>query len=178
MLKKAVFLDRDGTLNNTIMRSGRPSPPKSTHEFEILPYVPEAILQFKDLGFIPVVVTNQPDFARGITPLSQIKVFNEIIKDQLQIEHVYMCLHDDIDVCSCRKPQPGLLVNAALDLNIDTKLSIMVGDRWKDIAAGQAAGCKCFFIDNSYDEERPLEPFHRVSSLIDVISIIRSSNDY
>jgi D-glycero-D-manno-heptose 1,7-bisphosphate phosphatase len=178
MLNKAVFLDRDGTLNNTIMHLGRPSPPKNTDEFEILPYVPEAILQFKELGFIPVVVTNQPDFARGDTSLSQIEVFNEIIKDQLQIEHVYMCLHDDLDECSCRKPQPGLLLNAALDLKIDTKQSIMVGDRWKDIAAGQAAGSKCFFIDNSYDEGRPLQPFHRVSSLIDVISIIRRGNDY
>ena len=178
MLNKAVFLDRDGTINNSIVRFGRPFPPMNKDEFEILPRVAEAITLFKEMDYIPVVVTNQPDFVRGGTTLSQIALFNDIIKNELQIDHIYMCLHDDVDNCSCRKPQPGLLLKAAFDLKIDTTISLMVGDRWRDIAAGQSAGCKCFFIDNGYDEAQPFQPFYRVSSLFDVITIIRSNDDH
>jgi D-glycero-D-manno-heptose 1,7-bisphosphate phosphatase len=178
MSNKAVFLDRDGTLNIAITKKRRPYPPASPKEFEILPGVKDAIKILKNLNYIPVVITNQPDFARGKTTLSEIEELNKILRHELNIEHIYMCLHDDDDKCPCRKPKEGLLLIAAADLDIDIEGSIMVGDRWRDILAGQKAGCTCYFIDNNYDETQPAQPFHAVSSLLEVAYKIRSSHGF
>jgi D-glycero-D-manno-heptose 1,7-bisphosphate phosphatase len=168
MKNKAVFLDRDGTLNEAIVKEGRPTPPSSSEEIKLITGTKEAISLLKALNFIPVVITNQPDFARGIIKLSRIELVNEIIRRELSIEYFYMCLHDDEDNCLCRKPKAGLLLKAALDLEIDLTCSIMVGDRWRDIEAGQNVGCDCFFIDYNYNETKPNQPFQTVSSLLEV----------
>ena len=174
MKNKAVFLDRDGTLNKAIVKKKRPSPPTSLEEIKLIAGTKEAISLLKALNFIPIVITNQPDFARGKTTLSRIEQVNEIIHRDLSIEYFYMCLHDDDDNCLCRKPKAGLLLKAALDLEIDLTCSIMVGDRWRDIEAGQNAGCECFFIDYDYNETKPSQPFQTVSSLLEVAYKIRN----
>jgi D-glycero-D-manno-heptose 1,7-bisphosphate phosphatase len=176
MKNRAIFLDRDGTLNKAVIRNGLPFPPASPEEFEFLPGVKEAITLFKECNYIPVVVTNQPDFARRNKSLEEINTLNEIVRLGLDIQNVYMCLHDDADDCSCRKPKDGLLLEAASELELDLKVSVMVGDRWRDIQAGQNAGCECFFIDNNYAEKSPLPPFHRVTSLLEVAQILGSKH--
>jgi len=168
MKNKAVFLDRDGTLNRATVKKGRPSPPTSLEEIKLITGTKEAISLLKALNFIPIVITNQPDLARGITTLSRIEQVNEVIHRELNIEYFYMCLHDDNDNCFCRKPKAGLLLKAALDLEIDLTCSIMVGDRWRDIEAGQNVGCDCYFIDYNYNETKPNQPFQTVSSLLEV----------
>jgi D-glycero-D-manno-heptose 1,7-bisphosphate phosphatase len=178
MANKAIFLDRDGTLNKAILQNGRPLPPGSPTDFELLAGVKEAIGIFRAFSYIPVVITNQPDFARGKTSLNEIQEFNRIIRNELNIDFIYMCLHDDEDNCSCRKPKEGLLLTAAFDLDLDLKHSIMIGDRWRDIEAGQKAGCRCFFIDNNYDETQPYQPFDRVSSILEVANRIGSSHGF
>jgi len=154
-------------------KNGVPTPPSFPGEVEILDGVVEAIQTLVNLDFVPVVVTNQPDVARGVATRVQIEALNARIGAMTNIKHFYTCFHDDSDHCNCRKPAPGLLFRAATDLDIDTLQSIMIGDRWRDIAAGQAAGCRTFFIDYSYPELTPNQPFRRVTSLFEAANIIK-----
>jgi len=176
-MNKAVFLDRDGVLNRSILVDGVPKPPSSISDIQILDGAIEAIQILKDNNFVPVVVTNQPDVARGITTQSNAEAINAFVGNSLKIEHFYTCFHDDSDFCACRKPAPGLIFHAAQELNLDTRRSYLVGDRWRDISAGNSAGCQTFFIDYSYPEQGPEKPYTRVFSLLEAVKIIQGSCD-
>ena len=171
-MKRAAFLDRDGVVNRAILLAGVPKSPTSIKDVEILGGVVEAIEMMKNHNFVPVVVTNQPDVARGIVPQLKLNQINDYIGDATGIEYFYSCFHDDSDGCDCRKPLPGLLLRAAQENNLDVANSFIVGDRWRDISAGQAAGCRAFFIDYSYLEKRPNPPFTLVSSLLEATKIM------
>lgn len=161
----AVFLDRDGVLNRTKLRNNRPIPPASLDELEILPGVPDALRNLKAAGYALVVVTNQPDVARGLTTLNVVNQFNGFLGERLPIDEFRVCAHDDRDGCDCRKPRPGLLLASP---QYHVAESIMVGDRWRDIDAGRAAGCRAtILIDYEYDEAIPNEPTVRVASLLE-----------
>jgi len=156
--RQAVFLDRDGVLNVARVRNGRPYPPASLVELKFCPGVEEACARLKRVGLLLVMVTNQPDIARGTATLAEVYEINRVIQDRLELNDVRVCPHDDTDRCDCRKPKPGLLLAAARDLGIDLQSSFMVGDRWRDVAAGHAAGCRTVFIDHGYAEQRPENP--------------------
>jgi D-glycero-D-manno-heptose 1,7-bisphosphate phosphatase len=162
---RAVFLDRDGVLNRSLVREGKPYPPNSLDELEVLPGVEDACRSFKKAGYVLVCITNQPDVARGTQPLAVVEEINQILKEKLDLDDVRVCLHDDADGCDYRKPKPGHLLDAARDFDIDLTSSIMVGDRWRDTEAGQNAGCRTVFIDYSYDERQPTDPDHVCSDL-------------
>jgi len=176
-MHRAVFLDRDGVLNESQVIDGIPLPPRTIDQVEIIAGVEQAIEILKLYNFIPVVVTNQPDMARGTVLMEQILAINNHVGRLIGVEHFYTCFHDDEDRCPCRKPQPGLIHMAAKELGIDIKSSYLVGDRWRDVAAGQAAGCKSFFIDYSYSEKEPGPPFIRVSSLLEATKLIVGERD-
>jgi D-glycero-D-manno-heptose 1,7-bisphosphate phosphatase len=176
-MKKAVFLDRDGVINRSKIVDGVAKPPSTIAEVEILSGVIKAIKILKAHNYIPVVVTNQPDVARGVTSQAQVDAINTHIGTITNIEFFYTCFHDDIDKCDCRKPAPGLIKRAVLELNLDVASSYLVGDRWRDIAAGQVAGCQSFFIDYSYPEKRPEMPFTRVSSLLEAVKMMIGEPD-
>lgn len=169
---RAVFLDRDGVINRSIIRGRRPHPPNSLAELEVLPGVPEALCALKSAGFRLVVVTNQPDVARGTTPLAVVDSIHDRLASVLPLDAVFTCLHDDADRCDCRKPLPGLITRAVRELDIDCAASYLVGDRWRDIEAGKRAGCKTFFIDHAYDESPPESYDFRVGSLPEAAEII------
>ena len=171
-MRRAVFLDRDGVLNKVIIRQGRPHPPSSIEELEILPGVKEALWKLHKANYLLIVVTNQPDVARGICRIEDVEEMNAILLSQLPIDAFKTCYHDDQDYCICRKPQPGLLVSAAKEFGVNLSKSFMVGDRWRDIEAGSDAGCKTFFIHNRYNEKKPEAPDFIVSSLLEVEKII------
>lgn len=171
-MRKAVFLDRDGVVNKAIVRNGAPFSPKSMQEVEIIEDVRECIIRLEKLEFQIVVVTNQPDIAREKTSLSQVNEIHDLIKKFTGIRNFFICPHDDIDNCECRKPKSGLLVQAAKLLKIDLARSYMIGDRWKDIEAGQNAGCKCIFINRNYSEKSPKFPYTEVKSLSEATVII------
>jgi D-glycero-D-manno-heptose 1,7-bisphosphate phosphatase len=154
-MKQAVFLDRDGVINASVVKNGKPYPPASVDEMEILPGVPEALLSLRAAGFMLVVVTNQPDVARGTQTRAAVDAIHDRMTATLALDAVYACFHDDAENCDCRKPKPGMLVNAARDLGIDLAASFMVGDRWRDTDAGLAAGCRAIFIDRGYNERKP-----------------------
>ena len=172
IMNRAAFLDRDGVLNRSVLINGVPKPPNSPSEVEILNGAKEAVQLLKNHGFVPVVLTNQPDVARGSKTTGEIEAINLHIASILEIEHFYTCFHDDLDLCSCRKPAPGLIIQAAAELRLDISCSILVGDRWRDIAAGQAVGCQSFFIDYKYPEIQPKLPYIKVKSLLEAAYIV------
>ena len=172
VMRAAVFLDRDGVINRSVIRGGQPFPPRSAAELELLSGVAEALRGLKAGGYCLVVVTNQPDVARGTTPRSVVDSINHWLQAALPLDGIFTCVHDDADHCGCRKPLPGLLTQAARELRLDCKASYMVGDRWRDVEAGRRAGCKTFFVDNGYDEPVPRSYDFRVSSLLDAARII------
>lgn len=152
-----MFLDRDGVLNRAPVRDGRPHPPSTLDELEILPGVPAAVARLRQADFMAIVVTNQPDIARGVATKEVVEQLNDALAAAVPIHEVLVCPHDDADGCACRKPRPGLLLEAAARLQVDLTRSFMVGDRWRDVEAGSRAGCTTVFIDRAYDERRPSE---------------------
>ena len=159
----AVFLDRDGVINRPVIRDGRPYPPASMAELEILPGVPDALQRLKAAGLALVVVTNQPDVARGVTPREVVESLNAALARQLPIDEFRVCYHDDADDCACRKPRPGLLVQPPV---YDLRRSVMVGDRWRDIEAGRNAGVSAtVLVSAGHDERCDGEPDLRAESL-------------
>lgn len=164
-LRRAVFLDRDGVINRAIVRDGKPYPPGRIEDLEILPGVREALARLRDAGFRLVVVTNQPDVARGTQRREAIDAMHASLSAALPLDEFRVCDHDDVDGCLCRKPKPGLLEDAAREAGVSLADSFMIGDRWRDIEAGQRAGCTTIFIDRAYAERRPDRPDATVSSL-------------
>ena len=162
--RPAIFLDRDGVINRAVVRDGIPRPPASFAELEILPGVPEALNALKGVGYMLVVVTNQPDVARGATLRSVVDDIHARLKGMLTLDSILTCFHDDADDCDCRKPKPGLLLQAAREWRLDLDSSFMVGDRWRDVEAGQRAGCRTFYVDHGY-EPAPRQADFRVASL-------------
>lgn len=158
LTRPAVFLDRDGVINRPIIRRGRPYPPDSLDELELYPDASASLRRLEAAGFILVVVTNQPDVARGKQRREVVHEINGELRRQLPVAAVYVCFHDDADGCRCRKPAPGLLFDAAHDLGLDLGHSFMVGDRWRDVEAGRRAGCRTVHIDRHYSERAPELP--------------------
>ena len=157
--RRAIFLDRDGVLNAAIRDGrGRPLPPRSPAELLILPGVAAACAALRQAGFLLIGCTNQPDIARGTTPRDFVEWVNAEVIRAVGLDEMRLCPHDDSDACHCRKPLPGMLTDAAAVHGIDLARSWMVGDRFRDVEAGQAAGCHTLFIDCGYDERAPTRP--------------------
>ena len=171
-MKKAVFLDRDGVINKAFIKDGLPKSPNSLNELKILPGVKESILRLKELDFICLVVTNQPDVPRGKINKNTVIEMNNFLKKEIELDDIFVCYHDDNDNCNCRKPKPGLLLQARKKWNVDFKKSFMIGDRWKDIQAGEKVGCKTIFLDYKYDDIKPKNPGFVTDSLFNAVYII------
>lgn len=171
-MKRAVFLDRDGVLNRAFVRDGRPYPPRDLSELEILPGVEPALAELRAAGFLLIVVTNQPDVARGATTREEVEKINAALGSVLPIDEFRTCYHDTEAGCECRKPKPGALLAAAALHDIDLSASYMVGDRWRDTEAGHQAGCNTIFLDYGYEEKQPYAVDHRAASLSEATGII------
>lgn len=153
-----MFLDRDGVLIRAFVRDDVPRPAASLDELELLPGVAEALASLRAAGFLLICVTNQPDIARGTVTAAEVDLLNDRVRELLGLDDVLTCPHDDVDDCDCRKPRPGLLLRAAARFDVDLTASVMVGDRWRDIEAGRAAGCRTVFVRHGYAERQPEDP--------------------
>jgi D-sedoheptulose 7-phosphate isomerase len=156
--RPAVFLDRDGVLNRATVRDGKPLPPPGLHHLELLPDAASALAELKSQGLPLYVITNQPDVGRGNLTRAEVDAMNQKLASLLPVDDIFVCYHDDADHCACRKPKPGLIYEAQRKHNIDLARSFVVGDRWRDIDAGHAAGCKTILIDYGYRERKPAQP--------------------
>lgn len=172
-MKRAIFLDRDGVINRAVVRGGKPYPPATLAEFQLLPGVGDACRQLKDTGFILVVATNQPDVGRGTQRREEVEAMHAAMCAALPIDRVEVCYdRGQGEPSEFRKPAPGMLRRAAQELDIDLAESWMIGDRWRDIDCGAAAGCRTIFIDHGYDERLRQMPDFRAASLLEAAAII------
>jgi D-glycero-D-manno-heptose 1,7-bisphosphate phosphatase len=171
---RAIFLDRDGVINRAMERDGFPYAPMSLSEFEIYPEVPEACRRFKQAGFLLVVATNQPDVGRGTLKQEVVESIHAEMCRQIPVDRVEVCYHpgQGLPDCDCRKPKPGMLLRAAGELGIDLAQSWMIGDRWRDIDCGHAAGCRTILIDRHYTEALKQQPDFRAENLLEATGII------
>src|SRR5579863_6679500 len=175
--RPAVFLDRDGVLNRAFVRDGKPYPPSGLEELELMPEVASSLFDLKAHGFDLYVITNQPDVARGAQSRETIEAMHRKLASLLPVDDILVCYHDDKDHCDCRKPKAGLLYEAQRKHNIDLARSFLVGDRWRDIDAGHAAGCKTVLIDYGYRERKPAQaPEATVRSLREAADWIMNSS--
>jgi len=156
--KRAVFLDRDGVINCAIVHSGLPYPPPSLESLEIMPFVEEALFELRKKGFKLIVVTNQPDVGRGTQQKETVQQMHRYLIETLPLDEIIVCWHGHDGKCECRKPLPGMLLKGADSHKINLDESYMIGDRWKDINAGNSAGCRTVFIDHNYNEGLRSQP--------------------
>jgi len=177
-VRRAVFLDRDGVINRSLVRDGKPYAPTTMEELEILPGVALALNRLRAEGFLNIVVTNQPDLSTGKQTPAILEAMHARLMRELPLDAIRVCPHTDAAACACRKPAPGLLLDAAREFDVDLPSSHMVGDRWRDIEAGQKAGCGCFFIDYGYAEKSPEKPYVAVKCLPDAVDIILSAHPH
>ena len=165
-MKRAVFLDRDGVIHRAVVRDGKPYPPATVAEFELLPGVVEACAELKAAGFLLVVATNQPDVGRGTQQRAEVEAMHAQMCAALPLDRVEVCYDPGQGAPSAfRKPAAGMLLRAARALDIDLAQSWMIGDRWRDIDCGTAAGCHTIFIDHGYGEPLRTAPDFRAPSL-------------
>lgn len=172
MNNKALFLDRDGVINKAYVRDGKPYPPSNMEELVVLDGVKDALNLSKEMGFLNIIVTNQPDIGTGTQSRETLDQIHEHLKKILTIDDIFVCIHVDFDHCLCRKPLPGMLISAQKKWQVDFGKSFLVGDRWRDIGTAQAVGCEGLFIDYGYNEQRPAFPYRTVSSLREAVDKI------
>jgi D-glycero-D-manno-heptose 1,7-bisphosphate phosphatase len=179
ILRKAVFLDRDGVIVIPEFRDGRSFAPTRLEDFNFYPEASEALLRLRKAGYLLVVVTNQPDVGRGLIATEIIDEMHRRLRASLPVDSIKVCCHTQDQQCRCRKPKPGLLLEAADELGISLRDSYMVGDRASDVEAGRAAGCQTVFIDLGYtNEKKPDNPSLVVTSVAQAADVIlaRSPN--
>lgn len=167
MKNRAIFLDRDGVLNHAIVKNGKPYPPKSIAELVIPEGVPDALVSLKAAGYYLIGATNQPDVVRGKILKSTVEEINDQLMKTLPLDEILVCYHDDQENCQCRKPKPGLLLQSEKKYQLSLKDCFMIGDRWRDIEAGQQAGCQTVWIDYQYTETKPMNPSFVAANFVD-----------
>lgn len=175
LLRPAIFLDRDGTLNVPVVREGKPYPPATLAEFQLLPGVAESCRQLHAAGFVLVVATNQPDVGRGTQAQATVEAIHAHLQKIIpEIAWVEACYDPggEKPASPFRKPAPGMLLRAAAVLGLDLTHSWMVGDRWRDIDCGHRAGVRTVFIDLGYREDLRVAPDHIVGSLPEAVALI------
>ena len=179
--RRAVFLDRDGVINRVVIRDGTPHPPSRLEDFELYEDVFDGCARLKAANFLLVVITNQPDVGRGTQTRQTVEAMNLKMQSALPfLDRIEICYHAGEryrDVCSCRKPRPGLILRAAAALNIDPKTSYVIGDRWRDIDCAHAAGCRAILIQRNYDETLRETPDFTVTNFGEAAAaVLRESN--
>ena len=175
--QRAVFLDRDGVLTRASVVDGRPRSARSLAELEILPDAVDACRRLRGAGLALVVVTNQPDVACGALDPETLEKIHAELSRRIELDDIIVCPHDDAERCPCRKPAPGMLRTGARRHGIALGHSVMVGDRWRDIEAGQRAGCRTVFVDRGYAETRPSGPDLTVDRLAAAVPWILNELD-
>ena len=159
-------------INRAVVRGGKSYPPATLAAFELLPGVAEAVRSLAQADFKVIVATNQPDVGAGKQRREVVEAMHDRIRRLLAVDAIKVCYCPEGDGCDCHKPKPGMLLEAAREHDLDLDRSYMVGDRWRDVGAGRAAGCTTIWIDRGYDEPRPVDPHHIVGSLTEAVDII------
>lgn len=170
--QKAVFFDRDGVLNHLVQRDGSYYSPKKFEDFRIVNEAKEVVNRVQAMGFLAIVISNQPDISRGKLKQSELDKMTDLLFKKLNVDDIFYCTHDDNNDTGCRKPAPGLFFTAQKKYNIDFNKSFMIGDTWKDVEAAKTAGISMILLDNNYNQD--LEDVIGVKSLPEIVSLIKN----
>ena len=170
-MNRAVFLDADGVLNIAFVIDGKPTSPISVADLKIPAEVKPALDRLKSYGYLLICITNKPDVEEGKMTQEALDASLNQLRQSLPLDDIFVCYSRDAD---CYKPKPGLILEAVKKYDIDLSQSYMIGDRWRDIGAGQNAVCKTIWIDRSYSKDKLPDPVadYTVSSLTDAVDII------
>jgi len=192
MRNRAILLDRDGVLNDLVYdeEEGRSSSPVSARQLRVFPFVADSVKKLKDMGFLVVVISNQPgvakrQFTRAELKRMSSKIGRELASRATSLDGEYYCMHSPDGLvkelrvtCDCRKPNPGLLLKAAKEMDIDLSRSYFVGDGLIDVEAGKRAGCKTILVGHMTTflsqmmEEWKTTPDYMVHTLKDVPALL------
>jgi D-glycero-D-manno-heptose 1,7-bisphosphate phosphatase len=184
--RRAVFLDRDGVLLNVTMHGSAPRPPPSVADVEVVQDAENAVEALHAAGFFTVVVTNQPDIARGTVEQRTVREIHDFLRSRLALDAIYYCPHDNGDRCGCRKPKAGMILQAASDWGLDLSRSCLIGDRWVDLGAADAAGIDGILLEAPYSwlptsmgsRSEVREPRFIGRTLSECVAFILSSDRY
>jgi D-glycero-D-manno-heptose 1,7-bisphosphate phosphatase len=172
-LIKTIFLDRDGIINDVVLRDSKVESPRTVSEFKIRP---EFINFYKEIdtgGFNLFVISNQPDIARNKMDIKELEIMTEQLNSNFSFKEISYCIHDDSDNCNCRKPKPGMIISLLDKYNLQKEESILVGDSSKDISAGKNAGIKTVVLQTDYNRDSDINSDFEVGSLTEIIRIIK-----
>lgn len=165
-----VLLDRDGIINEVVFREGKVSSPRTMNEFCFRGDIHDFIGKLKKKSIKLAIISNQPDIARGLLSVHDLELMNNIIRNELGIEHIFICPHDDSKRCTCRKPEFGLIIMAQDNLGFDPSNTLFVGDGWKDIEAGRRFGITTALLRTDYNET--IQGDVVVNDLIELLDIV------
>jgi D-glycero-D-manno-heptose 1,7-bisphosphate phosphatase len=173
---RCVFLDRDGVINHAIRINDLPYSPRNIAEVILFPDLMLNLARLKKAGYLLIVITNQPDVARGDMSLFNLNQINNYILTEVPlIDDIFVCIHDDSFNCNCRKPKPGLILEASIKYSLNLNKCFFIGDRWKDIHAGNIVGCRTVLINHNYAEKKPEPPYFQASNLNNAVDYILRS---
>lgn len=170
MAHRAIFLDRDGVINQVVLRDGAPGSPREIAEFEFESGIDEELQRLRSAGFKLFVVTNQPDAARGLLSADNLRMMTERVIANCRVDGIKICPHDDRDRCECRKPKPGMLIELAREYDIALSSSYLIGDSSRDTMAARAAGCTAIMLDRPYNQGAPAD--RRAANLGQAVDLI------
>ena len=174
MDRKAIFFDRDGVINKVVVDNGKPYSPRKIDDFAIFLEAKECLSSSRDLGFLNIIITNQPDIARNLLDKDELEAMHKIIEEELPVDDIMLCSHDNDDNCSCRKPKPGLIIDAAKTWSINCASSFVIGDTWRDMEAGKAVGCRTVLLNKSYNQDCRQSCDFRVDNLKEAVELIKN----
>ncbi|HLZ30431.1 MAG TPA: HAD-IIIA family hydrolase [Chloroflexota bacterium] len=149
-MTRGVFLDRDGVLVKEIVRGGRAYAPTRLEDFRLVPEAPAQVNRLRAAGLVCIVFTNQPEVSSGALSRDLLDTMHAQLRESVAVEDILVCPHGAADGCDCRKPLPGMLHTGAAKWSLNLTESFVVGDRWRDIDAGRAAGCFTLLLQRSY----------------------------
>jgi len=170
---RAVFLDRDGVVNYLVYRNGKLVSPRKAKDFKLKRGIISFLKKIKRLGFLIIIITNQPDISRRLMSREELDKMHSLLLKKLAVDRIFVCPHDDKDKCSCRKPKPGMIKKALGEMNIDPSESFMIGDTWRDIGAGKSANLKTILLDAPYNKD--VQSDLKVKNLKEIFEIIKNS---
>jgi len=176
MTIETIFFDRDGVINEIVLRGSLVSAPREFEEFHIredfssfYQNLPPALNLF--------VVSNQPDVARGLLPIKVLEQMHNRLQSEFAFKEIIYCMHDNEANCECRKPKPGMISDLMNKYKLTTKTAIIIGDSEKDILAGKAAGIKTVYLKQDYNPTPRCNPDFVISKLSDMLKIVGNDGD-
>lgn len=171
-MRKAVFFDRDGVVIEPKIINRKPYPVNNLGQVHIYCGMRDTMAILMKMGYLVFIITNQPDVSRKTQSIETVNEINQFLLDNLPIDDIFMCIHSDEDKCECRKPKPGLLLQAKEKYDIDFSKSFLIGDRWKDIDAGYAVGCTTILIDRNYKEKWSFNTDFVIKDISEILEVI------